>query len=338
MCLCIEVGLDAVEGLDGILVQVCEVVVHLLDVGIDLVDFLMVLLDVEQRDPADGDLQEAVDVLVRDVAYQLVPVGLETCADGLLHGFLGPLLLDALVDPLLDEDALQRPCVQLVEQMSALDLELLLGNLEDVVGMVADHIAYRAHVRQLVADDQAVDRNLLFAERVGIEGVHDVLGVCALGQRDLDVDGVCGEVVDALDLQPALLDGILDGADHLLAVNSEWKLLDDDLLGIRGIELCTHCNRSETVLVVRYVHDSAAGEIRVEFEALALDGGYLGIDDLVCVVGQDLGGHSDCDALGALDEDHGDLCGENHGLLVPAVVGFHVLGDFGVVEDLLCKR
>ena len=73
-------------------------------------------------------------------------------------------------------------------------------------------------------------------------------------------------------------------------------------------------------------------------EILALDGGYLGIDDLMRVVGQDLGGHTDGNTLGALDEDYGNLCREDHWLLASAVVGFDVLGDLGVVENLLCKR
>ena len=70
-----------------------------------------------------------------------------------------------------------------VEQVSALDLKLLLGNLQNVVRMVSDDIAYGADMRQLVPDDKAVDRNLLLAERVGIEGIDDVLCIGALGKR-----------------------------------------------------------------------------------------------------------------------------------------------------------
>ena len=337
MRLGIQIGLDGVEGPDGVLVQMRKVIVDLLDIGIDLVDFLVVLLDIEERDSPDGYLEQAVDVVVRDLAHQLVGIGSESRADCLDHGFLRPLLLYSLIDALLDEDALEGSCMQLVEQMSALDLQFLLGNLKDVVCVIADDIAYGTHVRQFVADDQTVDRNLLLAERVGIEGVHHILGVCSLGQGDLDVHGVGREIVDALDLQPALLDGCLDGLDHLLAVHTVGKLLDDDLLGVRGIELGPDCNGSKAVLIVRDIHDAAAREIRVELEGLALDGCYLGIDDLVGIVGQDLGGHSDSNALGALDEDNGDLGREDHGFLVSAVVGLHVLGDLGVVEDLLGK-
>ena len=47
--------------------------------------------------------------------------------------------------------------MQLVKEMSSLDIELFLGDLDNVVRMIADDIAYGTDMRKLVADDQTVD-------------------------------------------------------------------------------------------------------------------------------------------------------------------------------------
>ena len=280
MLLIVQVGLDAVESPDGVLVQMSEIIINLPDIGINLVDLLLVLLNIEQRDPADWNLQEVVNIIIRDLTHKLVKIRLKTCPDCLDHSFLCPLLLNPLVDALLNENALKGSCVQLVKEMSPLDLELLLGDLDNVVRVVADDIAHGADMRKLVADDQTVDRNLLLAECVGVKGVNDILGVCALGKRDLDVHLVSGEVTDTLDLESALLDGLLNGLDHLLAVDTERKLLYDDLLCVGSVQLCPDCNRAKTVLVVRDIHDSAAREIGEQLELITADGGYLSVYDL----------------------------------------------------------
>ena len=67
-----------------------------------------------------------VYIVICDLTHKLVYVRLKTCPDCLDNSLLRPLLLDSLVYALLDEDTLQGPCVQLVKQVSPLDLELLL--------------------------------------------------------------------------------------------------------------------------------------------------------------------------------------------------------------------
>ena len=47
-----------------ILVQMAQIIIHLLQVGIDLVNLFLVLLNVKQGDPADWDFEQVVNVIV----------------------------------------------------------------------------------------------------------------------------------------------------------------------------------------------------------------------------------------------------------------------------------
>ena len=99
-----------------------------------------------------------------------------------------------------------------------------------------------------------------------------------------------------------------------------------------------HGDEAAAVLVAGHVHDAACGKVGVERHILPSEGGLLRIQHLDEVVGQDVGLHADGDAACTLDHDHGDLGGEDDGLLVASVVGVHVLRDLGRVEDLLRKE
>ena len=150
---------------------------------------------------------------------------------------------------------------------------------------------------------------------------------------------VGGHVHNLLDLDLALLLGLEYRLDKVFGVFTVGNLGDGDGALVDFLDLGPHLHTASplSVHVLGTVGRTSGGEVGVEREALALEDGYGCVDELVEVVGQDLGGKAHADAVGALCKQKREAYGKLRRLVVAAVVGLHGAGDLGVEEHFLGK-
>ena len=246
------------------------------------------------------------------------------------------LRLDGLVDALLDEDALQGPGVQLVQELPDLQLQLRLEDGQEPLGMVAHDLGDGHQRRLAVLDDEEVAGYGLLALREGVQRVYGLLRVHAAGELYLYLDLVRGEVADGGDLEPAALAAVSTLAMRLSVVTPKGRSRMTMRLGSERVQRRAHAHPARCrPRTPRRPTMPPVGKSGYSLKRLAAQAGDLGLEHLDRVVRQDLGAHADGDALGAGDQDHGHLGREDDGLPVAAVVAVLVLGDLGVVEDVL---
>ena len=140
-----------------------EVVLNLLLLVLDRLDLVPVLVDVELGDAADRNLEESVDVLVRDIVPELIPERLEALLHRRLDALHRLLLLDALVDALLDEDAVERTGVEELVQLLEADLLLLLGKRHQAIHVLPQNLRDAHQLRTSVVQHDRTRRQGLLA-------------------------------------------------------------------------------------------------------------------------------------------------------------------------------
>ena len=91
-----------------------EVVVNIAFLVAYRLDLLVVLVDIELGDAANRDFEESLDVLVRDIAAELLAERLETLLHRRENSLHRLLLLDTLVDALFHKNAVERARVEKV--------------------------------------------------------------------------------------------------------------------------------------------------------------------------------------------------------------------------------
>ena len=307
-----------------------EVVVHLLLLGEDVLDRLAVLVDVELGDAADRDLEQALHVVKRHVAAQLGAVRLEALDHGLLHALVRLLLLDALVDALLHEDAVEGAGVEEVVQLREADLQLAAREEHEPVHVLLQDLRDRHQLRtpRVQHDRARGDGALAVGERVE-RGLHLVLRL-ARRELQLDLDVLGGEVVDLAHLHLLLLDRVLDVVDERVRGLAPRERGDHELVLVAVLDDGAHLHLAEAVLVLAHVHDAAGLEVGVELERLLLDEGDLRLEELDEVVREDRRRKAHGDAVRAHHEEERDLRGQEHGLLLAPVVVRHEVRGLGV--------
>ena len=330
-------GEEPLEMRDGVGLHVLEVFFHLGQLGLELVHLFAVLADVEERDPADADLQEALDVRVGQGAGQLGGEGLEAIHHGGVDGLVRFALLDLLVDALLDEDALQRAEIEVFLQLALAQLQLAFEQGDELVGVRAQHLAHGELDGPVVADDDDAAGEADLAVGEGVERVDELLGFHAGRGADLDFHVLAGEVVDGLDLDLAFARGVLDGGGEGLGGDAGRQLLDDDGGLVLDLDLGAHGHAAFAVLIIPRVHQAAGGEVWQAFERLVLQDRNLRLQQLGEVVRQQPRRKADGDALGAKHERQRQPAGQRDRLLVAPVVAGHELGQL-VVEELFPRE
>jgi hypothetical protein len=225
-------------------------------------------------------------------------------------------------------------------------LRAVLRTTGDDLDLVRDVALERLH--QVEGAGHAVDQRHHVDREAGLQlrlleqvVQHDV-GVGVPTQADdqvgLAAGGVVVDVGDALEL--AGVDQLLDAAGDGLAAGLVGQLGDDDLHAAappgRLLDggLGPHLHAAPPGAVGLHdpgpPHDEAARrEVRtlhVAHEVVRRGVGVVdqvdgGVDDLAEVVGRDVGGHADGDALAAVDQQVGEAGGQDDGLVVGRVVG-----------------
>ncbi|MPL58967.1 hypothetical protein SDC9_04513 [bioreactor metagenome] len=298
-------------------------------------ELLLGFFDIVEGNAANRNFQETLDILLGHRAADLPIIGRQAFPDGLEDRFLGFLGFDPLVDPLFDEDALQGAGVDFVQQLALFYLQLPAQDAQEGGAVVADYLGSAGHHGLAVLDDQAVDRNALFALGERVKGVDDLLGVDAPLESDFDLHLIGGVVRNRGDLQLSRAGGVLHAGDEAFGGGGKGYFPDDDLLGIRGVQAGPHPYLSVPVPVFRQIHRAPGEKVGKDFELFALKTGDFGLYHLHRIVGQDLGAHAYGDALGPGEKDHREFGGEKQGFPVAPVIGIGVVGDLGIIENIL---
>ena len=335
--------LEHLEPRDGVAGEVLQVGLRLLHALLDLLHRLVGLEAVVGGDALDADLGEADDVVVGHLAAQLLEERLQAVADFREHALPGLRFLDAPVDALLDENALERIPVPLLFEFAELDLELALeerlrgidAGLEDV----ADAEELRLVVAGLrIADDDARGGvELHLAAREDVELLDDFFRLRALREMDEDLDLVGGVVVDVLDLDLALGVGGEDRLDERLGGDAEGQLGDrEEIFGAHlDLRADLHLAAALAVVVFRKIGGAARGEIGKDAERFSLQMIDRRAAEVVEIVRENFRREADRDALGAFEQNDGKLGRQRDRLLVAAVVAELPRGGLRVEEHVL---
>ena len=328
------------EIVDGILRQVCQVVLGLLDIHLDVGNLLLGFLDVELRNLAHRLLAQFQHLLARNLLAEQFPVGVKTALDAgnLILPCGKVLFLQDLVYALLEENLLQRHPVPAVFQLGKQYLQFLLQQVFGMECGVPQYVAGSHELRLVVDDDARLRRKTDLAVGKSIHPVNRLVG------RD-----TVGQIADYLHLGSRVVVHLLD-ADFLLLVGFENALYqhvggdgigylgDDDGLALFVIvHLGADAQPSAQcrVVVFRHVNQPARGEVGVYLERLVLQHMDGSLHQLAEVIRQDVRGQGDSNALGALCQQQGELDGQGDGLLFAAVVTGFPLCGLGVEHHLL---
>ena len=187
-----------------------------------------------------------------------------------------------------------------------------------------------------VADDTAVGRYAHLAVGEGVEGVDGLVAGRARLQVHEDEGRLGSVVVDLANLYLAFFEGFEYAVDYSARGAAVGYLGDGEGAVVDLLYLGAHLEHAATaaVVVARYVDEAAGDEVGQQLERLAAQIGYGGVENLVEIVGQNLGGKAHGDAFGTLGEQQGELGGQRDGLFFAAVVAEGPLGHLGVVEHV----
>jgi len=201
---------DLLVVVDGVIVEVGQVVLHLLQLLLDGTDSLLGFLDIIFGDTLDLYLRQVDDVVVADLAEEEFLEGCQPLVDGLDDRLPGLALLYIAVDPVLDEDLLQRREVPGLFELALAYLQLTPQEVLGLPGRPAQDLFHPHEVGFVAVDDAGVggDRHLAVGE--GIEGVDGLVGRHARRQVDDDLHMLGRVVVDLLHLDLALVVGLDD--------------------------------------------------------------------------------------------------------------------------------
>ncbi len=127
---------------DDVLGEPLEVLAGFLEIRFDLVHLLAVFVDVEEGNAADADLQQPLDVGVRQIANHLFAERLEALVHGRQDGLVGFALLDFLVNALFDEDAFEGAEMEFFLELGLLEFEFALEDIDELGGVFAQNLRH----------------------------------------------------------------------------------------------------------------------------------------------------------------------------------------------------
>ncbi len=229
-------------------------------------------------------------------------------------------------------------------------LQVILGPAADdlilELDVLLDHLLQGQDLRHLVVDGQHNDAHGILQLGVLVQLIQDDLGVGVLAHVDDDAHslavGLIVQVADALD--PLVLNEVCDVLDEARLIDHVRDLRHDDLgaavllfldggAAAQG-DLATAGGVGSTDAAA--AHDDAGGGEVGAFDMLhqagqvdvrVFDIRHTAVDDLAQVVGRDVGGHADRDALAAVDQQVREAAGQNAGFLLRLIeVGVPVDG------------
>ena len=242
--------------------------------------------------------------------------------------------------------------LQAFEDVGALPclLQVILGPAADdlilELDVLLDHLLQGQDLRHLVVDGQHDDAHGILQLGVLVQLVQDDLGVGVLAHVDDDAHslavGLIVQVADALD--PLVLNEVCDVLDEARLIDHVRDLRHDDLgaavllfldggAAAQG-DLAAAGGVGSTDAAAAH-DDAGGGEVRAfdmlhqagQVDVRVFDIRHTAVDDLAQVVGRDVGGHADRDALAAVDQQVREAAGQDAGFLLRLIeVGVPVDG------------
>ena len=321
---------------DSVVGQVRQVVLHLLDILLDLLYLVVSLIRVETRDTNELQLGQALYIFNRNLSAQL---RLERF-QALVHRCVGLLArlasLDKLVEFVLDKDALQRCSVPSLVMLRQGDLQLLFQKPLGMLCRVAQNIAYAHKCRFVILDNAGIWRNRHLAQGEGVECVDSLVARLSCRHLHYNLCLACRIVIDTANLNLALLVGFEDGVFDTLGSCRERYLGNCQSILIQLGNLCSHlhCATTQTIVIARYIYHTSRWEVGVELELLASQMGDRCRNKLVEVVWQNLRCKTYGNTLGTLRQQKRELHRQGYRLLLTAIVRQHPLGSLLVIDHL----
>ena len=313
---------QAAEVGDGGLHQRLELLLAFLDRPDDVVDFVAELVDVVERDAADGDLEQAVDVVFGHLADKKLAVGGHAVPDFGAHLFGRFGGFEALVDAVFDEDLLEGEPVPAVGEFLQLELELGPDLILEPLGEDLQNLGDGHLLRAIAVDDGEVRVDRHLALGVGVKLRLDLVGINAAGEVQHDLHLFSGAIFDRGDLELAALGGLLDGGDQRFGGGVEGHFPNGDRLFVLGdVDPGPHPHLAAAVVVFLGIHKAALLEVGEQGDLFAPQKVDLGLEQLPKIVRHDFGGHADGNTFGAEHEHHRHLGGQEDRLILTAIVG-----------------
>ena len=279
-----------------------------------------------------------MDILHHDFAAQHSLVLLHLLEDILqlvLPGLL--VLFEDLVDAVFEEDALQAGVVPVVFELGKAYAELLFQQVAGVEGIVLEDVVDRKELRLVLHDHAGIRGNVGLAVGESVEGIDGLVGGDIVGKMDDDVHLVGGHIFDLLDLYLPLILGLEYGIYEDMGGFPVGNLGNGYGVLVELVDAGAHLDGAAALALVVFaaVGGASGREVRINLVGLALENLYRRIQQLVEVVGENLGCHTYGDALGPLREQQRETHREFGRLLVAPVVGVHPVGNLRVEDYFL---
>src|SRR5436190_506061 len=229
--------------------EALEVLLGLGQLSLGLLHLLTMLVDIEEGNPADAYLEEALDVRIDKFTNELALERLEAFVNGLENRLVAAALFDLLVDALFDEDSFQGAEMEFVIQLGKPHFELALQQFHKLLRVRFQDFTHCHLDRTIVADENQPAGDRDFAIGKSVERVDKLVRAYARGSPHLDFNLFRGEIVEALDLDFAFAGSVLDGCDQRFGGGGRRNLFDQDGCIILGLYLGPHDDAPAAILI-----------------------------------------------------------------------------------------
>ena len=314
---------EFLEPINGVLRQVLEVVLDLLNVPFQRSNALVGLEAVELRYALDADFCEACHILVRHFTQQMLDVRFQAFVNGRENLLPRFAFLDVAVNAVLNEDFFKRSEVPRLLEFSKLNFELALEQVACAVGTDPEDVR-DAHEDWLVFEDNAaVGRQTHFAICERIKRIQHLVRRDVVGQVHHHFDLIGGVVLNLLDFDLSLVVGFENAVNQRSRGHAVRNLPNHQRLAVHLVDARTHSHAiaAETVVVILHVRHPACREVRVELEAFVLIVGNASVDQLDEVVRKDFAGQTHGNPIHPTRQQQRKLHRKRFRLFVPAIVG-----------------
>ena len=194
------------------LYKISQVTVYLLYLGLDTGHQFVGFLLVEFQNALHLDFQQAQDIVLSHLTYQLWIERCESVVDMLADLiYIGRLLeFLVLIDTFFDEYLFQRAEMILLQQFVLANLQFLTNQVLGALYAMDKHIAHRQELWLVIFDDTAVGRDVNLTIREGIQGIDGLVAADTRSQMYQYLHFCRCQVVHTTCLDLTLLNGFGD--------------------------------------------------------------------------------------------------------------------------------
>ena len=311
---------------------------------LDLFDFFgylaqlfLVLFNVKTGYSADRQSKKFIDILFGDIAQKLFSERSKTVKHLLVLFFDAFALFDTLVDTVLEENLCERlGMAQLIHALK-LDLKLPFDVAEEFLNVALQHLRHGHLHRLAVTNDHKFRRHPDRTVGVHIESLQHLFRILTFGRSHSYFHSVSGEILNTGNFDLVFLPGFFNGFNQCFRRAGCGDLFYDQNSAV-SIYLRPQSYSAVAVFVFPDIHQSALLEIRVKVKRLALEFAYFSIQQLVEVVGQNRGGHTDRNTITAEHQQTGNFGRKQNRLLFAPVVVWNKIGNVIVEHCFIGKK